>query len=211
MHRQKLILSAAIIFLLLALTACGEGSLTGGSNGGLEDQPNGAIPEGEEANGDESPNEAGTDTEDPKSEGDVIYEHELILSIFHVDMEVTHLQALQTRINYNEQAELLQHIWLELQQVEEEQADIWGQVELNDIKLQEGLLTIDIQEPEPGSLNLGSAGEALGLQALIFTFSQVPDVQHIQLTIDGEVRETLAGHVSIDQPFELNEEIIKLD
>ncbi|WP_159102305.1 hypothetical protein [Caldalkalibacillus mannanilyticus] len=43
------------------------------------------------------------------------------------------------------------------------------------------------------------------MQSLIQTYAQIEGVEEIQLTIDGQIQETLAGHVSIDKPFTKDE------
>lgn len=48
----------------------------------------------------------------------------------------------------------------------------------------------------------GSSGEALTVYAIVNTLTQFPTVKEVQILIDGERKETIAGHMDISQPLE---------
>lgn len=55
----------------------------------------------------------------------------------------------------------------------------------------------------------GSAGEGNTVYSIVNTLAQFPSVQRVQILIDNQVVETLAGHMDISQPLERNPELIK--
>jgi len=66
----------------------------------------------------------------------------------------------------------------------------------------DGLAVIDF-EPSLGSYAPGGAsGELLTVFALVHTLSEnVPGIRSVQILVNGEERETLAGHVKISEPL----------
>ena len=80
---------------------------------------------------------------------------------------------------------------------------------LKDIKIEDGLATVDftesIQSKHPG----GSAGESLTIGSIVNTLTQFPSVQEVQILVEGRVVETLAGHLDISKPLERQAEIIR--
>lgn len=76
---------------------------------------------------------------------------------------------------------------------------------LKDIKIEDGLATVDfsgaIQSKHPG----GSAGESLTIGSIVNTLTQFPSVQEVQILVEGRVVETLAGHLDISKPLERQE------
>jgi hypothetical protein len=63
-----------------------------------------------------------------------------------------------------------------------------------------GLALIDF-EASPGELG-GASGELLSVFALVHTITRnVPGVQSLQILVNGQERETFAGHVKISEPL----------
>lgn len=65
----------------------------------------------------------------------------------------------------------------------------------------DGLAVLDLDDPagfDPG----GVAGEALAVFAVVHTLvANVPGLASVQFLLDGQVRDTLAGHVKISEPL----------
>jgi spore germination protein GerM len=49
--------------------------------------------------------------------------------------------------------------------------------------------------------NYGSSLESMVLSTIIWTFTELPDVNSVQILIDGEIVETLGGHIVITEPL----------
>jgi len=60
------------------------------------------------------------------------------------------------------------------------------------------------------TLNVGSRGEALAVAAIANTLIKFPDIERVQILIDGSRTETLAGHVDISQPVARNDTVVML-
>ncbi len=80
---------------------------------------------------------------------------------------------------------------------------------LRDIKIKDGLATVDfseeIQSKHPG----GSAGESITVDSIVNCLTQFPSVQEVQILIEGRVVETLAGHLDISKPLERHADLIR--
>lgn len=80
---------------------------------------------------------------------------------------------------------------------------------LRDIKIENGLATVDFSEAIKSKHPGGSAGEALTIGSIVNTLTQFPTVQKVQILVEGRVVETLAGHLDISKPLERQAEIIR--
>ncbi len=64
-----------------------------------------------------------------------------------------------------------------------------------------GLAVIDLDQELEGGAG-GASGELLTVYALVHTVVEnVPGVQSVQILVNGQERETLAGHVKISEPL----------
>ena len=79
------------------------------------------------------------------------------------------------------------------------------------IKVDNGLATVDFSR-EVLKANVGSSGEALGIQSIVNTLTEFPDIQKVSFTVEGKVDEQTRdwwGHVGLyDQPFERNLSVV---
>ncbi|MBX9471380.1 Gmad2 immunoglobulin-like domain-containing protein [Microcella sp.] len=88
----------------------------------------------------------------------------------------------------------------ELQPTDPEYANLWGNGSAL-LSTQSGgdVLTIDLTV---GALNVGAEAESIAIAQLVWTAVGIdPAIGAVQLTIDGAVSETLAGHVDISGPI----------
>jgi hypothetical protein len=70
---------------------------------------------------------------------------------------------------------------------------------INSVVVRGDEATVDLAQPR---LNVGSAGEALAIQQLLWTLlAAQPAVKSMRITVDGKAVESLAGHVDTTQPF----------
>lgn len=61
---------------------------------------------------------------------------------------------------------------------------------------------------EATRLNVGSSGEALAVAALVNTLTKFPDVYRVRILIEGEVVESLAGHIDLTGEFSYNDHVV---
>ncbi len=82
------------------------------------------------------------------------------------------------------------------------------ETKLKDISISDGLCTVDfnraLKENHPG----GSSSELVTVYSIVNTLTQFSTVEKVQILLDGQVVETLAGHVELTQPLERNDDII---
>lgn len=80
--------------------------------------------------------------------------------------------------------------------------------QLRDINIRDGLCIVDftgeIKENHAG----GSIGELLTVYSIVNTLSQFASVQEVQILVNGQFVETLAGHVEINQPLSRDDSVI---
>ncbi len=55
----------------------------------------------------------------------------------------------------------------------------------------------------------GSAGEILLVAAIVNTLTQFPDIQQVQIMVNGKKIETISGHMDTSEPLSRSEKIIK--
>ncbi len=54
----------------------------------------------------------------------------------------------------------------------------------------------------------GSTGETMTVYSIVNTLSQFPEVESVQILIEGEKIETLAGHIYMLEPLKANQDLI---
>lgn len=187
-------LSLLLLILMLALAACGmettdENVVQG--DGNTEEEVQDVDEQAEEPS---APEENKAQSEE--------------FTIYYVDENIMEMVQEQQTITFTTEQEKIQALWNALQKPQDpEHFALWQGVELLDASLKEGTLTLNIAKPEQA--NVGAGGEAFAIQTLIDTFAQMDGVESIQITVDGQVVESLYGHVSIDKPFSKDEQIIQ--
>ena len=66
-------------------------------------------------------------------------------------------------------------------------------------------LSSEIVNDHPG----GSAGELLTVYSIVMTLTNFPEIEKVQILIDGDSGETLVGHIDISHPLERDENWLK--
>ncbi|MGQ9556866.1 MAG: Gmad2 immunoglobulin-like domain-containing protein [Desulfurispora sp.] len=73
------------------------------------------------------------------------------------------------------------------------------------IKIENGLCTVNFSE-EVLKANVGAAGEALGIQSIVNTLTEFPEIRQVSFQVNGQVDERIRnwwGHVGLyNQPFQ---------
>lgn len=80
---------------------------------------------------------------------------------------------------------------------------------LNSIKIQDGTATADFSQELKSGHKGGSTGEMLTVYSIVNTLTQFPTIQKVQILVDGQKLETLAGHLDLSKPLERDGNIIR--
>lgn len=80
---------------------------------------------------------------------------------------------------------------------------------LRNINIKNGLATVDFSKELKTKHGGGSTGELMTVFSIVNTLTQFPAVQKVQILIDGQKVETLAGHVDLTRPLTRDEKIIQ--
>ena len=80
--------------------------------------------------------------------------------------------------------------------------------QLRDINIRNGLCTVDfsreLRDNHPG----GSNWELITIYSIVNTLTQFAAVEEVQILVEGQIVETLAGHVDLSQPLVRDNNII---
>ncbi len=79
---------------------------------------------------------------------------------------------------------------------------------LRSIKIADGLCTVDFNSQLTANFTGGLEQEMLTVYSIVNTLTQFSSIQEVQILIDGETRQTMAGHVNINQPLQRNGDLI---
>ncbi len=71
---------------------------------------------------------------------------------------------------------------------------------LRGITLEYGVAYVDFSE-ELLQAQVGSEAEAILVGSIVKTLTQLEEVDSVQILVEGEIVETIAGHISIDKPL----------
>jgi hypothetical protein len=141
----------------------------------------------------------GTEIEEP-----VVEKESVNVTLYYVDVDLMGLQEETHTIEYLEKSDLYHQIWERLSEpTDAKHLSLWTSFSVHHIGLVDELLVVDLSPPSESQM--GSSAEGLAIQALLQSFGQLEGVMHIQLLINGEKEETLAGHVTILEPFSKDE------
>lgn len=75
---------------------------------------------------------------------------------------------------------------------------------LNSVTVENGTAYVDFSETLQRYFVGGSTGEELLVMSLVDTLTEFPEIKRVQILIDGEEIETLAGHMDLSEPLTRN-------
>ncbi|MTI80610.1 MAG: GerMN domain-containing protein [Firmicutes bacterium] len=81
--------------------------------------------------------------------------------------------------------------------------------EVLSLKVEDGTATVDLNKAFKENHWGGTAGERHTLYSIVNTLAKNIDVKDVQLTIEGEVQESILGHSITSEPLEPNFEMVK--
>ncbi|MGB9660964.1 MAG: GerMN domain-containing protein [Moorellaceae bacterium] len=83
---------------------------------------------------------------------------------------------------------------------------------LRDINIRpDGLARVDFSKELVTNHSGGSLGESLTVYSIVNTLTQFPSVKQVQILVEGQYVETIAGHLDVSSAVTRNEAIIKKD
>lgn len=78
-----------------------------------------------------------------------------------------------------------------------------------DVKVVDGVAYVNFSKEVQTKHWGGSTGETFTIFSLVNTLTELPGVDKVQILVEGEKVETLAGHIDLAGPFPRNEDMIK--
>lgn len=166
------------LLVMIGVVACGGEAINPGS-----DEVNTSNPQETDNNGES------IETNETQS-----------LTFYYVDEQLVEILQEERDIQFSSDEEKWKEAWSALQNSQDKKLySLWENVDLIEANLKDSQLVLNLALPD--QLQQGSSAEGLAIQTLINTFDQFKGVETIQLLVDGEVIETLSGHVSIEHPF----------
>lgn len=80
---------------------------------------------------------------------------------------------------------------------------------LNSIKIEDNMVYVDMSEEFKSKHWGGSSGEIMTIGSLANSLTEIDGIEKVQLLINGQKTDTLAGHLDISQPITRDEALIK--
>ena len=80
--------------------------------------------------------------------------------------------------------------------------------QLLSLKVEKGVAYADFSK-ELEAKGLGSNGESLLVYAIVNTLTEFPEVQAVQLLVEGRARATLSGHIDVSEPIKRNADYLR--
>ncbi|BCG59857.1 GerMN domain-containing protein [Paenibacillus sp. URB8-2] len=214
MLNKKMGLIGIASALLIMLAGCGGKPSAAPANEGGISSP--AVVSGAEGDTEASAQPAASAAPDPTAQptagtadstaepspGDATSEEKQSKSIdvYYTDPQMMDLKPAKATIAYKNDTEKYTEAFKALQNSDNaDLISLWGKMELKSLKFENGQIVMDIHKP--AEAQLGAGGEAFALSALTKTLFQFPEVQSIELLVDGEQVESLMGHADLLHPM----------
>jgi spore germination protein GerM len=124
-----------------------------------------------------------------------------VITVYYSNSDLTDLLSEEVSITYQEESDKYRETFLQLTKSPDTSLEsLWVEGQLNNVRFEDGTLFVDVTLSN--EQNLGSTGELFAIDALTKTFFQYEEVKSIQILVDGQITETLMGHVEITEPFQ---------
>lgn len=122
------------------------------------------------------------------------------VSIFYTDEQIAQLIAEKREVGYTDEQEKYEKAVQLLKEPKEKgHIPLWPELKYHSLKVENGTATIDMDGTV--QYNLGAGGEQLAIEALTSTLLQFPEIDTVQILVDGQIKDSLMGHVDISEPF----------
>ena len=81
-------------------------------------------------------------------------------------------------------------------------------VELLGLEIEAGRAEVDFSQEIVDDHWGGSAGEMMTVYSIVNTLTQFSEIDEVLILVEGEVRESLAGHLDLSKPLKFNSNLI---
>ncbi len=195
---KRLALFLLVVVMVLSSVACSAPEANGNSD--LEDNNTGNDTEGNNTIGDNTDDNT---IVDPEPEGET-----KTVKLYFANQEyiLTGDESLDAIISVERQVKIkdrpIEEVILEELQnepEEEELTTIVEKVEVLSAEIAENTAYVNLSGE---NLHGGSLEESLILQQIVFSLTELEDVDRVQFLVDGSKRDSLMGHISIEEPLE---------
>lgn len=188
-----------LVVLLLLSSGCGQKPQAAPTTGTGNADSNGAIGEPVAA---APQNEGQTQGTDNGKEPEQPSQQTASIEAYYTDDNMLELTKETRQISFASDKDKYLAALKTLQSSEKSLFALWEKAVFHSATLADGILTVDMSLPDEA--HLGAGGEALAIEALTKTLFQFPEVNAIELLVDGEKVDTLMGHVELDHPLSRN-------
>lgn len=189
-----------LILLLALASGCGQKPGTAQPSGNDEpkvEQGAGSASNNQGSNNAGNPG-GGTDTGAPEAPK-APEQQTLSIKSYYTDDQLNELTEKEQTIHYTDDEDKYMAALATLKDSGASGLLPLWKVEFLSAKLSDGMLTVDITLPDEA--RLGAGGEILAIEALQNTLFQFPEVESIELLVDGQQVESLMGHVELEYPM----------
>ncbi len=76
------------------------------------------------------------------------------------------------------------------------------------VKTEDGIATADFSEELVSRFPGGSSNEAATVYSIVNTLTSLPGVEKVQILVEGEVVETIGGHLDVSSPLAFDGELL---
>jgi hypothetical protein len=131
-------------------------------------------------------------------------EDSMSINVYYTDADQTELLQTSQEISYPSELQKYKQAFLALQRSGSDgQIPLWSEsIKIQQIRFENGALTLNISLPDEA--RLGAGGESLALEALTKTMFQFPEVETLDVLVEGKAVESLMGHVELEHPIKRN-------
>lgn len=206
---MKIKILAFLIMIVFTLAACGQ------SDSAIEPsskEADGIDSEHNEEVIDKETNETITNNDEKQISSNTANEQNKTILLYFSDKDVTNLYAVETQVSGDDNELLVNALkaWINGPEQENLISLIPSNVEVQSVEEIDGIAHISFSK-EILDAQLGSGAEQMVIQQIGLILKQEPFAyDQIQILVDGEKIESLAGHVTIDQPVQVEPDLYEI-
>ena len=192
MKSFKYIVLALAALLLLAVTGC---------------TPNGQPADSSGAASSSSPSSAAPKDGDKKN--DPAAAKEVSVKLYYPNDDATKLVAVTHKVPADDKYQAA----VKALMAGTKEAGLTGifpkEAKLKSLTVKNGLATVDFSKELTRRFVGGSTGELMLVGSLVDTLTEFPEIKKVQITVEVQIVETIAGHMDTSAPFARMEKLIK--